>query len=200
MKKYVVLAAFLAVTGLMLFRFLQPVPTRVALLGDSLTVQMQKMAPLTAARRDLQLVGITREHTIAFGGFTCQNLDHVLSTVPSPPADVVLLMIGTNDLLRGEPNTDRFADLLNTVRAVWPKARVIVAPVLPANGPRIGEAARRDWNDRTAKIAAYHGAEVLPDLKLDQADYDADTIHLSKSGYGKMRDRWLAALLPARDQ
>lgn len=111
--------------------------------------------------------------------------------------DIVLLHIGTNDLIRGDPAdvvAGRLDTLLTTIFTTSPETTVITASLIPLDG---GGADWRAFNDAVADIVAAHEhdgrAAVLADMStsgIAGRDDVPDGVHPSPSGYAKMAEVW----------
>lgn len=146
-------------------------------------------------------------------GFTVGNLlgeiDGWLSTYRP---DVVLLMIGTNDLawwhVEGPTTTaTRLGTLLDRIHARAPGIRVVVATIPPMAGP-----VAPNRLDRAALVAQYNDAveqevarRVALGRPLSLADVNAalrlsdlyDGVHPTEAAHARIADVWYAALPPA---
>lgn len=115
--------------------------------------------------------------------------------------DVVLLHIGTNDVLHHKrpAAAARFSALLSHITAALPRAEVFVATLIPLGDPQ-QESQVQSLNTEIAQIVqnrAAAGARVqLVDMHaaLTRHDLSPDLIHPSASGYSKMAAQWYAAL------
>ena len=124
-----------------------------------------------------------------------------LDAVEDP--DVVLLLIGTNDIWNNQPTAvvlDRLYDLIDDIAARRQFARIIVS-TLPARTdiPAL-EAAQVTYNAGIPGVVADHvalGHQVsMVDMHpvLTPFDYSSDRVHPSTAGYNKMADAWFAAV------
>lgn len=115
--------------------------------------------------------------------------------------DVVLLHIGTNDILHGRAAGAalRLRVLLGHITATVPGAQVYVAQIIPLRSPRLDSWVRR-YNRAVARVAVMAGPHVhLVDMHtaVEPADLLADGIHPDGGGFSKMAARWYAALRSA---
>jgi lysophospholipase L1-like esterase len=119
--------------------------------------------------------------------------------------DVVLLHIGTNDLLhhkeRGAPQ--RLGGLLDHITATLPDTDVYVATIDPLGNPAMNEKVRafnaalaQAVQTRTATGARLHLVDM--NSALTRQDISADRIHPTAGGYSKMAARWYSALREAQ--
>ena len=124
-----------------------------------------------------------------------------LDAVEDP--DVVLLLIGTNDIWNNQPPSvvlGRLYDLIDDIVSRRPFARVIVS-TLPARIDNAAlEAAQVTYNAGIPGVVADHvalGHQVsMVDMHpvLTPFDYSSDGVHPSTAGYNKMADAWFAAV------
>jgi lysophospholipase L1-like esterase len=193
---------------------------RIMPLGDSLTYGSKaaggyRLELWTRLQRDgaaVDFVGSLQHGPASLGdrdheGHSGWRIDEVAAAVDGWLAreqpEVVLLMIGTNDVLQnhdvaGAPA--RLGALLDRITANQPGARVLVATLPPLGKPA--------WQ---AQVDAFNGA--LPDVVqararagtrvqlvdvahgMTAADL-ADGIHPNAGGYAKLAAAWYAALRP----
>lgn len=118
--------------------------------------------------------------------------------------DVVLLMIGTNDVLHGyglATAPDRLAALLDEIQAARPHAKVFVASIPPLSGSARGQQVR-SYNSaipdlvRSRASLGHSIAYIEIGGGLTTADL-VDGVHPSAAGYSKIAALWDAALIPA---
>lgn len=167
------------------------------LLGDSLTERGEWTELLGDA--SVQNRGVA-------GDTTAGVLARAREAVAQKPARV-LLLVGVNDLLAGEPASavaERYARIVEALRAAAPQAKLYCQSVLPL---REGEGAApasntavRELNQAIARLSAERSctyvdvftAMVGPDGSLD-ASFTMDGVHLTGEGYAA----WARALAPA---
>ncbi|MGH2354219.1 MAG: SGNH/GDSL hydrolase family protein [Chloroflexota bacterium] len=194
---------------------------RVMPLGDSLThgytipggYRIELWAALAAAGLDVDFVGSQRHGPpdladIDHEGHSGWRIDHLARSVDgwlqASAPDIILLMIGSNDMLldydvAGAP--DRLGALLDQIATTLPDAHILVASIPPV-GP--GD------DDQLQRIQAYNAA--LPAVVsaraaqgqrvrfvdiygvIEPTDVDADGTHMNASGNAKMASAWYAAL------
>jgi lysophospholipase L1-like esterase len=113
--------------------------------------------------------------------------------------DIVLLLIGTNDVVQGyalDAAPRRLGTLLDLIAATLPGCRVVVASIPPLAEPEYQQRARA-YNAALADVVAARGQRVSyvdAFSALDVADLDADGIHLSAGGYDKLAAVWHPAV------
>jgi lysophospholipase L1-like esterase len=110
---------------------------------------------------------------------------------------VVLLDIGTNDLLRhqaaGAPQ--RLDQLIDRIVAANPDVRIVLAKLLVVKGRHEGEF--RSFNAKLARAAARHPGNVsLVDMSVIPASDTVDGVHPDQLGYRKMAFQWYQGLRP----
>ena len=196
-----------------------PRPTRVMPLGDSLTdgynvpggYRIELAARLAADDVAVDFVGSLsngpatlrdREHE-GHSGFRIDEISRPVGRwLRRSRPDIVLLMIGTNDVvqdhrLRAAP--DRLSDLIDRIVATLPGTQVIVASI-----PQIG------GSPNAERVVAYNAD--IPDIvmsKIDEgkdvtyvdinsviepSDLHTDYTHLNATGYCKVGDAWFVAI------
>lgn len=113
--------------------------------------------------------------------------------------DIILLHIGTNDIRHGVAAAapEALSSLLDDMRARLPRARIIVAQIIPfRRGP---DAEHRAYNAAITNIVAAKGPLVSTiDMSsiLGRKDY-ADGLHPNDGGYDKMAHAWESAIRAA---
>ena len=145
-------------------------------------------------------------------GHSGWEIGQTAALLPSPGLDVephiVLLMIGTNDILHdlsdGAP--DRFAELLDTIIDNAPNALTAVALIPPISGTYASYAdAVEPYNSALAEIVGARQAAGDHVISVDQfSDFppseSADGVHPNEAGYARMASVWYDAIsdyLPA---
>ena len=114
--------------------------------------------------------------------------------------DVVLLHLGTNDILSGQANAstaDELGQVIDTLRGANPSVTVLIAQIIPAAGLA---PAMEDLNARIAQLAVAKDLSDSPIRVVDlYSGFDPtvdtyDGVHPNASGELKMADGWYAAL------
>jgi lysophospholipase L1-like esterase len=118
--------------------------------------------------------------------------------------DVVLLNVGTNDMLQNYdlPNAPaRLSALIDQILRAAPAAAVVVSTLVPSpdatvetrvrayNGQLPGIVQAKAAAGRNVRLADFHA-------NLTLADIGPDRIHPTDGGYAKLADVWFAALQP----
>jgi lysophospholipase L1-like esterase len=128
------------------------------------------------------------------------NITRYLAAAPAP--DVILLLIGINDVffnrVQGPSAPDRLTALVDIIKAQRPNAKIVVASLVRLQS----ETEPRDLAASISNRARYLG-ELSPNdnvtfvdlaaVSLQPADY-VDEVHLSQSGASKIADAWFIAL------
>jgi lysophospholipase L1-like esterase len=114
--------------------------------------------------------------------------------------DVVLLHIGTNDVIQNwalSQAPDRLSTLVDDITAADPRAEVDVATIVPFADPGQDAAARAYNAAIPGIVAAKAGAGRHVDLvdmhaAIGTTDLSPDGVHPSSGGYSKLAARWYA--------
>ena len=139
-------------------------------------------------------------------GWTINEIDELVNNgglrAPYQP-DVILLMIGTNDILRGDQTSTletELSQLIDRISGERPNAHLLVSSVAPL-----------ERNDRADIVNQYN--DLIPQLVEEKAaqgkqityvnaggslslnDLVSDGIHPSAAGYDKLGDTWYDALV-----
>jgi lysophospholipase L1-like esterase len=116
--------------------------------------------------------------------------------------DVVLLMIGTNDVVQGyhlDTAPERLGRLIDLIATTLPNSRVFVASIPPIGGPPNAERAEA-YNADVPQVVDSRIAEGIEVTYVDinsviePSDLHTDYTHLNASGYRKVADEWYRAL------
>lgn len=140
-----------------------------------------------------------------------------LAANPSP--DVVLLLIGINDLIenRNTPEVTllRMGRLLDELAEYAPDARILVGNLIPnaSDNPVMGYAPSQTYVNSEDKVLEFNrglggviGSKKAQGIKVECVDLHsrltrgdlADGIHPNKEGYDKMASAWFEALMNGR--
>jgi lysophospholipase L1-like esterase len=130
--------------------------------------------------------------------------------------DVVLLLIGTNDVSFNAASTptsapERLKGLIQFIQQKQPKARIFVSSLLPIRAKPSRKTEGVTAFNTALRLPAtgiitlprvtlvdLYAAFLLPDGSVNAAYYPPnDAIHPSKAGYDRMADTWFAALKTA---
>ncbi|ACL15472.1 carbohydrate-binding protein [Methanosphaerula palustris] len=121
--------------------------------------------------------------------------------------DIVLLHIGTNDVIQQVPLATRLsndAQIIDTLRADNPNVKILIAQIIPTSDSfRNTNSQLIAYNNALPALAAQKSTAQSPVIVVDQytgyngfSDNQYDGIHPQTSGEKKMADRWYAALVP----
>lgn len=192
---------------------------RIMPLGDSITYGMRPAEDIGGYRlqlyekmilrdrRDVTFVGSLRDGSSGIGdgykrheGHPGWRIDQIRANIDtylsSSDPDVVLLHIGTNDIMqdyRLATAPDRLQGLVNRICQRQPSARLIVATIAPIpSRPGKVNAYNRAMPDivRNARANGCKANLVDMNAALADADISTDGVHPSQTGYNKMGDRW----------
>ncbi len=184
-------------------------PTRIMPLGDSLTsgyrvpggYRKPLHAGLTAAGWSLDLVGSLSGEVEGLPdpdheGHNTFLIDELLPVaaemVPRYEPDIVLLLIGTNDVVSQE-DLDGAPQRLAGLLALLEGRQVLVGTLPPvANAP--AEERIQAYNAALVEVVEVAGMSVV-DLHAAMTDEQLiDAVHPDEDGYAAMAAAWLAAL------
>jgi hypothetical protein len=121
--------------------------------------------------------------------------------------DIVLLHIGTNDVLQQVNLTERLSNvdqIIDTLRAANPDVKILLAQIIPTSDAFRNSNSELIAFDRALPgLAAGKNTTQSPVIVVDMytgydgfADNQYDGIHPQTSGEKKLADRWYAALAP----
>jgi len=174
---------------------------RVLLLGDSITVGIALSQPgeLTEAA---ELVGgeVTGKgvHHEGHGGKTTDwILERVAGYVDKFAPNVVMLMIGTNDVAGSAPIDKGLANVAKIVETIAPKATVVLATIPPFPRQALRQAA---WNAGLYAYAKKTGTFLIdttsgwPASEGVSASELADGVHPGPAGYRKIAHAYATGL------
>jgi lysophospholipase L1-like esterase len=202
-----------------------PPSVKIMPLGDSITQANREhnsyrrplWKSLVAEGFDVDFVGSQRDNHLGPPPDPDFDLDHeghwgwtadeVLAEIPGWAAahrpDVVLLQLGTNDVLRGQSLTQTAEELIGIVEALRvanPRVSVLLARLTPLDGPENVRIA--SFNQLVpGLVARLHtpGSQVIEVDQFTAIDPVADTVdglHPSASGEARIAERWLESLRP----
>jgi lysophospholipase L1-like esterase len=116
--------------------------------------------------------------------------------------DVVLLMIGTNDVVQGyhlSTAPARLGRLIDLIATTLPNSHVFVASIPPIGGPPNAERVEA-FNDDVPEVVQSRVDEGIDVTYVDvnsviePSDLHTDYTHLDASGHRKVADEWYRAL------
>jgi lysophospholipase L1-like esterase len=130
--------------------------------------------------------------------------DEVLANIDAWAAarpDVVLLHLGTNDILAEQPNEqtiEEIGQVIDALRAANPSVRIVLAQIIPSQF--FMPPGQQDLNLRLAALAAAKTTPQSPIVIVNQSTGFSeftdtyDGVHPNESGEKKMAERWMGAL------
>ncbi len=134
------------------------------------------------------------------GWRTDQILDKIDEWAPQFAPDVVLLHLGTNDMLQShtvQETVDRLGQIIDTIRASRPNVKIAMAKIIPS---RVLNNNIIALNNQIPGIVSAKNTAQSPVVLVDQfAGYDAfadnyDEYHPNPRGERKMTAKWLPAV------
>ncbi|MBD1842184.1 cellulose-binding protein [Cyanobacteria bacterium FACHB-63] len=199
-----------------------PTSIRIMPLGDSITqadrnhnsYRRPLWLRLRAAGYDVNFVGSTKSHYLGNApksdfdpdheGHWGWEVDEVLAQVDrwseAAKPDIVLIHLGTNDILRGQNFDSTIAELrklIETMRKRNPRLKILIAQLIPSSG---GETLTQQFNQQIVVLARSMNSQISPVILVDQfSGFDVrqdtyDGLHPNESGEQKMADRWFQSL------
>jgi acyl-CoA thioesterase I len=195
-------------------------PLRILPLGDSITdgldvpggYRIALAADLDTADKAYDFVGsmrngppglTDRDHEGHLGWRIDDITAIVADVMSSHEPDVVLLMIGTNDISHGhrlDTMTDQLDTLIDTITDADPEVSVYVSTVPPL----VNNAAKVDaFNAVLPAVvdrarAAGHDVELVDAAGSVTLDELSDGVHPSAAGYAEIGHEWAKALLGSK--
>ena len=130
-------------------------------------------------------------------------LPFVASSVAAAQPDIVLIHVGTNDVLAGQSAAGiagEISSLINTLRSGKSDVYIVLAKIIPAASSTAGTSA---LNRQIDGIAARLNTAASPVVVVDQASgYSTadnyDGVHPAPSGENKLGNRWADTVLAWR--
>jgi lysophospholipase L1-like esterase len=202
----------------------QIAPVRIMPLGDSLThgynvpgaYRTELEGRLLADGISFDFVGSHRngpaeladkDHQGVVGATINTLLGSFRTWLDNHPADVILLMIGTNDVKLSDPAArnpaavaERLRHLLVELTSYAPSVNVIVSTIPPQRGEP-GASGARDYNSLVPgvvhQVAANGGNVRFIDGAANLTTADLyDSVHLTADGFAKLAAAWYTGLEP----
>ncbi|MEL7354396.1 MAG: carbohydrate-binding protein [Cyanobacteria bacterium J06560_5] len=150
-----------------------------------------------------------RDHE-GHSGFTINNISAKINSYLSKKPDVILLMLGTNDVLRDngsgkkggkliEPKgaSGRLNTLINKITSKLPQTKVFVASIPPLTKTSADLNQVKAFNSKVAQLVKSKGSNVkFVDMykALSPGDLLSDKIHLTQAGSAKAAKVWRNAI------
>ena len=155
-------------------------------------------------------VGMDPDHEGHGGWRTDEISANIVTWLNMTQPDVVLLHIGTNDIIQGSSTSlvsSRIATLVDQIVANRPNTRILVASVIPVRIPNDFGVTNESINSLNTEIQSLVSTRAAQGKKvtfvnmnalagLISADFSADGLHPAGSGYSKMASVWFTALTP----
>jgi acyl-CoA thioesterase-1 len=149
---------------------------------------------------------IKRNHHEGHPGWRTDSIDeHAAEWIQASQPDVVLLLVGTNDILQNfdlQNAPARLNQLVTDILATSPVKFVFVSSILPLGDPVL-DAEAKTYNAAIADLmlTRQHGGEHI--IWVDQyadsgitAQDLGDGIHPNAPGYAKLAQLWFQAMAP----
>ena len=193
------------------------VPVKIMPLGDSITKGSQSSS-LVGYRQQLYLSLTTNDYVVDFVGSQINGTDdfdknheghsgrtddwiasNVYSFLSTNPADVVLLHIGTNDLLQVPPDNspNDIANILDEIDRYDENITVVLARIINRY-PTTTTVTTFNNDVQTMALSRIASGDKIVIVDQENAliypDDLADGIHPNLTGYNKMANVWLDAL------
>ena len=199
--------------------------TRIMPLGDSITqadadhdsYRRSLWKRLTASGARVDFVGSQRRHHRGEPPNTDFDMDHeghwgwrvdeVLERIDgwteNAQPDVVLIHLGTNDLIQRQAvagTLEELSALVDALRASHPKIRIVMAQIIPTTTASINKRIEA-LNARIPSLAASKSIHLVDQFTdFDAFDLTYDGVHPNEFGEARMTERWLDSLLPLLDE
>lgn len=133
-----------------------------------------------------------------YGGWTTTQINEQITTwIQTYQPDIVLLMIGTNDLWQSKPIDQTVAninDIVDKIFASHAQTHIMVAKILPMGIPqgRLVDALNEKIENILKPRIAAGEAITIVDMHSDFSTIDdmTDGVHLNDIGNKKMGERW----------
>jgi lysophospholipase L1-like esterase len=142
------------------------------------------------------------DHEGHWGWRADEILERIGNWVSSYSPDIVLIHLGTNDLLEHQSVNDTIEELgriIDELRGVNPRVTVLLAQIIPMADPARNTIIRT-LNEQIGRLGKEKGRDGSPVIVVDHyTDFDSTTdtydgLHPNMSGEKKMAERWFGAL------
>ena len=154
---------------------------KILLLGDSLVADYDWQAHLSSYQvRNFGVPGATSTELLA-------SLPIIRTRADS--ADIIMIMIGTNDLLSGREElvVENLKSIIVQLRQDFPTAEILVNSLLPMSLPHLAAEAVENLNSHIEALAAKTGCCYLNThdrfLRSDKQLFQEDGVHLTAAAY-----------------
>lgn len=143
-------------------------------------------------------------------GYTsARELAELPTWLPGLHPDIVLLHLGTNDVLEGVPQSETIGNIgaiITELRTANPQVRILLAGIIPTSVDKTNQQIV-SLNNGLAGLQQQMNTESSPIILVDQyTDYDGEHdnqdggVHPAESGAVKIAARWSASLVPLLSQ
>lgn len=191
------------------------VVTRVMPLGDSITYGIGSTpSGINGYRKSLYEMLETNGYNVDFigsqlngdfndcdheghpGWYSYQIRDNISNWLASTPADIVLLHIGTNDIVNGTQNSNTIGEILDRIDTYESTNNVKITVVLARIILQVGDVHTNAFNNEVETMAQSRIAQgdeiIMVDMEhaLTYPGDMADTLHPNDAGYQKMAQKW----------
>jgi acyl-CoA thioesterase I len=148
------------------------------------------------------VTGFDLNHEGHWGWRADQVLAQISTWAAAAQPDIVLLHLGTNDVLQGQSfdsTVQELSQIIDRLRAVNPNIKVFLAKLIPARDAT-ASATLQSFNQRIPTLAASKSTAASPVIVVEQwAGFNGQTdtydgIHPNATGEAKMAERWYQAL------
>jgi lysophospholipase L1-like esterase len=155
-------------------------------------------------------VGMDPDHEGHGGWRTDEISANIVTWLNMTLPDVVLLHIGTNDIIQGSSTSlvsSRIATLVDQIVANRPDTRILVASVIPVRIPNDFGVTNQSIDSLNVEIQSLVSTRAAQGKNvtfvnmnglagLTSTDFGPDGLHPAGSGYSKMAAVWFTALTP----
>ncbi len=141
-------------------------------------------------------------------GITDDILGQISGWMSATPADIVLLHIGTNDIIADHADTDaaEVSDIVDVIFGANSNATVVLALIIdarPEYGLNVFVSTYNSNLNAMAQVRIANGDDIIvvdmehgAGINYESADM-ADSLHPSPAGYDKMATNWYPAVIQA---
>jgi len=171
----------------------QPTGTQIIAFGDSLTLGIGASAGHDYVSVLAQKVGRPILNRGVAGDTTADALARLQSNVLRYDPRIVIVFLGSNDVLRSVPGEETFANLAQILQQIQARGALVVLVEVcpPVVGSKYGQQFKRLARQRGAVLVpnVFRGIFLDPKMK-------ADEIHFNDKGYAVVAERIYAAMKP----
>jgi len=131
----------------------------------------------------------------------------IRSWLPTYNPDIILLMIGTNDILQNyfiDQAPLRFQKLIDEIQRLTPRATILIASAIPTNNDHLNAEIEKYNSEihsfvlsQRSQGASIYWVDMYNEAKMSWRKGDfSDGVHPSALGYLKMADVWFNHVAP----